>query len=304
MRRFVRALLAGILILAVFLAIPFIFNDYQRRPLSGPRLDELSFTEVRFQNGSLELGGILMLPDSDGPHPGAVFIHGSGTSRRDNPWYLTFAEELRSNGVAVLLPDKRGSEASEGNWRDTSLEELATDTQAAFDYLSQVRELDSSRIGVIGCSQGGWIVSIVASQEPSVAFAVSLSGAGVTAEEQLAFEEINNIAQMGTYRFVARLISRFTIPAIMKRDSWRATASFDPMPYWNDVKVPVFAAFGGGDTNVPVEESIRRFNALPFDTLVTVYPEGGHGITDPVTGRVQQAFLDDLVSFVRSETGI
>ena len=75
------------------------------------------------------------------------------------------------------------------------------------------------------------------------------------------------------------------------------------MPYWNDVKAPVFAAFGGGDTNVPVAESVRRFNALPYDALVTVYPEGGHGITDPVTGRVQQAFLDDLVSFVRSETG-
>lgn len=302
MWRFVRLLLAAVVVIAVLLAIPFVFNDYERRPLSGPSLDQLSFEEVRFENGDLALAGMLMLPEGEGPFPGVVFIHGSGTSRRDNPWYLTFAEEMRSNGFAVLLPDKRGSEASDGDWRDTSFEELATDTQAAYAFLSQVPEVDAARIGVIGFSQGGWIVPIVASREPSVAFVVSLSGAGVTAEEQLAFEEVNNIVQMGTYRFVARLIARFTIPSIKQRNTWRATAGYDPMPYWNDVEAPAFAAFGGNDTNVPVEESIRRLSALSYDLRVEVYPEGGHGITDPVSGRVQQAFLDDLVAFASAAT--
>lgn len=294
--------LAAIVILAIFLALPFVFNDRAVRPLSGPGLDQLTYEEVSFQNGELELAGMLMLPEGDAPFPGAVFIHGSGTSRRDNPWYLSVAEELLANGIAVLIPDKRGSENAGGDWRGTGFEELATDTQAAFDFLTRVPGVDGDRVGLIGFSQGGWIVPIVASEEQSAAFVVSISGAGVTTEEQLVFEEVNNIAEMGTYRFVARLIARFTVPAIMQRDTWRATAGFDPMTYWPGVEAPVFAAFGEGDTNVPVQQSVGRFGTLPYEVSVGVYPDGGHGITDPVSGRVQQAFLDDLVSFVLGAT--
>lgn len=294
--------LAAIVCLAIFLAIPFVFNDQALRPLSGPSLDQLPYEDVSFENGEHELAGMLMLPVGEAPFPAAVFIHGSGTSHRDNPWYLSVAEELLANGIAVLIPDKRGSENSGGDWRDTSFEELATDTEAAFDFLTQVAGVDSNRVGLIGFSQGGWIAPIVASNEPSVAFVVSMSGAGVITEEQLAFEEVNNIVEMGTYRFVARIVSRFTVPAIMQRDTWRATAGFDPMTYWPDVEAPVFAAFGEGDTNVPVQESVNRFEALPNDILVGVYPDGGHGITDPVSGHVQPAFLGDLVSFVLSAT--
>lgn len=127
-----------------------------------------------------------------------------------------------------------------------------------------------------------------------------ISGAGVTAEEQLQYEEVNNIVQMGTYRFVARWIAALTVPRIKQRDTWRATVGYDPMPYWSEVQPPVFAAFGGEDTNVPVEESVRRFQALPQKILIKVYPDGGHGITDPETGRYQRQFLDDLVAFVSS----
>ena len=303
MWRFIRLLLAAIVIVAVVLAIPFVFNDYERRPLSGPGLEELSFEEVTFQNGELDLAGMLMHPEGSGPFPGAVFIHGSGTSRRDNPWYLSVAEELLDNGFAVLIPDKRGSENSGGEWRDTSFEELATDTIAALDFLVEVPTVDSVRVGLIGFSQGGSIAPIVAAENPTPAFVVSMAGSGVTAEEQLVFEEINNIVQMGTYPFVARMIARFTIPSIMQRDTWRASAGFDPMVYWPEVEAPVFAAFGEGDTNVPVPESVARFQALPIEVMISVYPDGGHGITDPVTGDVQQAYLDDLVSFAQNATG-
>jgi len=300
MLRIARIALAVIVLVALILVIPFLLRDTTPRPLAGPSLEQLDYEEIAFQNGELDLAGMLMLPAGDGPYSGAVFIHGSGTSRRDNPWYLSVAEELLANGVAVLLPDKRGSESSGGDWRDTSFEGLATDTQAAFEFLAQVPSVDRNRIGLIGFSQGGWIAPIVASENPSVAFVVSMSGAGVTTEEQLIFEEINNIAQIGTYRFIARIIASLTVPRIQKMETWRATAGYDPMVYWNEIEVPVFAAFGEGDFNVPVEESVRRFNALPFEVFVGVYPDGGHGITDPVTGNVQQSFLDDLVSFVQA----
>lgn len=46
-----------------------------------------------------------------------MIIQGSGTSSRGNGWYLTLAKNLQDNGIAVLLPDKRESEQSQGDSR-------------------------------------------------------------------------------------------------------------------------------------------------------------------------------------------
>jgi dipeptidyl aminopeptidase/acylaminoacyl peptidase len=70
------------------------------------------------------------------------------------------------------------------------------------------------------------------------------------------------------------------------------------MPWWQKADAPVFVALGGGDTNVPVEDSVRRFEELSRVPLIRVYPDGGHAISDPATGRVQQALLNDLVEFL------
>ena len=298
MRRFISIVALALMLMVAFMAVPFLFRDEPPPRVVGPALPDLDYQEVAFANGDLDLAGLLFLPEGDGPSPAAVFIQGSGTSRRDNPWYLSIAAGLQDNGIAVLLPDKRGSEGSGGDWRGTSLEDLATDTEAAFDYLSGLDGIDPDRIGIVGLSQGGWIAPIVAARRPGAAFVVSISGAGVTAEDQLLFEEVNNIVGMGTYPFVARLIAPITVRGIQQSDTWRAFAGYDPMPWWQKADAPVFVAFGGGDTNVPVESSVRRFEALSRVPLIRVYPDGGHAISDPATGRVQQALLNDLVAFL------
>jgi hypothetical protein len=43
---------------------------------------------------------MLLLPDGEGAFPVAVIIHGSGTSKRDNRWYLTIAKHLQENDIA------------------------------------------------------------------------------------------------------------------------------------------------------------------------------------------------------------
>ena len=91
----------------------------ESRQLERVSLAESQYLEIAFQNRfqNLALGGLLFVPEGDGPFPAAVVIHGSGTSRRDNGWYLTLVKHLLDRGIVVLLPDKRGSEQSEGNWR-------------------------------------------------------------------------------------------------------------------------------------------------------------------------------------------
>ncbi|MRR51877.1 MAG: hypothetical protein EG825_13360, partial [Rhodocyclaceae bacterium] len=152
MRRFV---VIGLVIAVIAaLLVPWVQARSRRKLYRdlGPELKSLNYREVSFRNGDLQLAGMLFLPETKGPHPAAVFIHGSGTSVRDNSWYLSVAEHLRKNGIAVLLPDKRGSEKSGGDWATASFADLAGDAAAAVDFVRKQPQFARSPVGIIGFS--------------------------------------------------------------------------------------------------------------------------------------------------------
>lgn len=289
-------------IIIVLLLIPVVLKKKNHPALVGPDLSELEYSEIFFKNtyDNLQLSGMLILPEGEGPFPTAIIIHGSGTSRRNSVWYLSVAQHLQRNGVAVLLPDKRGSEKSEGEWLDASFEELATDTTSSIDFVKHQKMFEYSTIGLLGMSQGGWIAPIVASKTDDISFVVSMSGAAVTTEEQLLHEEIYNIAHY-TYTFIAKLIARISSRNLMKKTFFIPTAGFDPIPYWKDVHVPVFFALGGNDENVPVDVSIQRLKENNLNHFnIKIFPNGGHAIRDIQTNKVNEVYLNDLVKFIKN----
>jgi len=301
MKRTVTRLSIIVAIIIVLLLLPVMFKDKSHPALVGPDLSELKYSEIFFENRheDLKLSGMLILPEGEGSFPTAIIIHGSGTSRRNSAWYVSVAQHLQNNGIAVLLPDKRGSEKSEGKWLGASFEELATDTMSAIEFVKQQQMFTYSTIGLVGMSQGGWVAPVVASKTDDVSFVVSMSGAAVTTEEQLLHEEIYNIAPY-TYTFIAKLIAPISSSILMKKDFFIPTAGFDPIPYWKDVHVPVFFALGGNDENVPIDASIHRLreNNLNHFTI-KIYTDGGHAIRNIQTNKVNEEYLHDLVKFIK-----
>jgi len=73
-------------------------------------------TELTYMNGEIRLAGVLLSPIEAGEYPAAVILQGSGNSDRSNAWTRAVAEIFVSNGVAVLLTDKRGSGQSRQRW--------------------------------------------------------------------------------------------------------------------------------------------------------------------------------------------
>ncbi len=285
----------------VLLLLPLIFKDRSHEPTIGPDLSELEYAEISFENTheDIQLAGMLFLPEGDGPFPTAIFIHGSGPSTRNSVWYLSIAKNLQANGIAVLLPDKRGSEKSGGDWIGASIEDLATDTLSAVEFVKTQEMFDYSTIGLVGFSQGGWIAPVAAAKSDDVSFVVSMSGNAVTTDEQLLYEETSRFASY-TYTFLAKFIAQITAQNLKQKEHLSALYPFDPIPYWKDIRVPVFFAFGEGDKNVDIDGSINRLrenNLTHFQ--IKVYPAGGHGIDDPQTHETNTEYLNDLVSFIR-----
>ncbi len=297
----VKLLISVISTILVLLLLPLIFKDRSHASTVGPDLSELEYSEVSFENTleGFQLAGMLFLPEGDGPFPIAIFIHGSGPSERNSVWYLSVARYLQANGIAVLLPDKRGCEKSEGDWIGASIEDLATDTLSAIEFVKTQQMFEYSTIGLVGFSQGGWIAPVAAAKSDDLSFVVSMSGAAVTTDEQLLYGQITEIGSY-TYPFIAKLIAPITANSLKQKEHLSALYPFDPIPYWKDVRVPVFFAFGEGDRAVPVDESIKRLRENDFNQFqVKVYPGGGHGIDDPQTHETSAEYLNDLVRFIK-----
>lgn len=278
---------AGILLVVVGPVIVTQLLPGEGRRLTGVPLQDLDYTEVRFRNAhqDLDLAGMLFVPEADGAVPAVVIIHGSGTSSRNNGWYSTITSDFLDRGIAVLLPDKRGSEKSSGDWRTSSFEDLATDTLAAVEYLVSRDDLSFSRIGLLGMSQGGWIAPIVASRSSEIDFIVSFSGTTVTPREQLEFEEVHNLRQLGFLPGIANgiaFLSTRYIRNMGQREFWERVEDYDPLPYWESLAVDGLLLFGEADTNVPTAKSVSLIGELDNPRLVVKVFEGsGHAIEDP-----------------------
>lgn len=146
---------------------------------------DTTLRRVPIPAGKLVLDGLLVLPkQSNHPSPAVIWVGGSGDwemisnyAHEPDIFYRYYLESnLLARGFAILYMNKRGKGLSTGNWQKADFYDRAADVNAAHRYLASLPSIDSTRIGLIGHSQGGWIVQLAATQNPRVAFTVSLCG--------------------------------------------------------------------------------------------------------------------------------
>lgn len=153
--------------------------------------------EVRFRNGDLRLAGLWWVPEGRGPFPAAVFIRGSGPSTRGGAWTTAVRDVLLEAGVAVLVPDKRGSDGSGGDWRTADFDDLAGDALAAVDFVRARPEVRADAVGLVGLSQGGKIAPVAAAGSDRVAWVIDLVGAATPLAEQVSWEMYHTFREAG-----------------------------------------------------------------------------------------------------------
>jgi fermentation-respiration switch protein FrsA (DUF1100 family) len=126
--------------------------------------------EVFFNNpmGRLNLAGTLTVPPGKGPFPAVVLVSDVGAQDREgtvNDYHLmgSLADYLTRRGIAVLV----------------------SDVQAALNFLRSQLAININRIGVIGHGEGANVALLAAAKPLPPAFVVSLAGYGLTGEQTL-----------------------------------------------------------------------------------------------------------------------
>jgi alpha-beta hydrolase superfamily lysophospholipase len=260
------------------------------KPLEIPVHSE----EVQFSNGNVTLSGTLVTPQSAGPHPAVVWIHGRGKSERRG--FRGFAKVLAQRGVASLIYDKRGVGKSTGDHDKSGMLDFAGDALSAIEFLTTRKEIDRKQIGLHGTSAGGWVSAIVATRSKNpLAFIVTSAGPAESVRDQQIHvakhtmrrsgidftpeEYAAAAAHMGLVEDVAYTGKGWeALRASVARASrtrwarfvdlpesesyedliWVRLNQYDPAPDLKKITVPFLALYGGSDYVVPPEENVKK----------------------------------------------
>jgi len=276
--------------------------------------------DVTFPVGDAVLSGTLLRPNSAGGHPGIVFLHGSGPETRwGTPLY--FADRFARSGVVALVFDKRGSGQSTGDWKAVTFEGLAGDYLAAVRFLQTQSGVNPKQVGIFGHSQGGTISPLIAAQPGAVAFVIAAAATGTgPIYTQDLYRTRNDLEDEGfTEAEISKAMELYSqwvnvartgegwdhislAMAQAKNEKWfRALAlpqdknhwlykwyppigNFNPLPLWEQVKVPVLLIYGESDRNTPVDPSLAGIGqalhkAGNTDYTPIIIPGAAHNLT-------------------------
>jgi pimeloyl-ACP methyl ester carboxylesterase len=230
-----------------------------------------------------------VLPPTKGPHPAIVIVLGS------SEWVRGEAESTAQlcalNGVAALIYDKRGCGGSTGDHNNCNYDDFTGDALAGLELLKNRSDINPRQIGLLGASEGGWIVSLAASRCADVAFIINISGPGKSPEATSAYQVEHWMKAAGYSKAdVAEARSLFLVESRYERTGsnwnevvsarkadqnkpwynlnllllndvsgvnkkWAMIADYDPLPALHKVHCPVLAIFGESDPLVPARES-------------------------------------------------
>lgn len=166
------------------------WKEKGKKPVCAVKKKYYSIENIQFKNGDITLAGELFLPETKGPHPLIINVHGSGPQTRHlGPWNTVFSKY----GVAVLCYDKRGVGESTGYFGSSGYPDFASDVVAAIEFAQQRPDIHPHKIGLHGSSEGGWVSSIATSMSDDIAFMIIRAGSGVSGAETYIHEIKNEL---------------------------------------------------------------------------------------------------------------
>lgn len=254
----------------------------------------LIYQRVMIPNGKISIEGLFVSSNAAQNKPAVIFLGGSGSWEIVEDYFIDpdksygsllrfyIEEKFLSRGFSVLYLNKRGLGKSTGDWKKSDFNERASDAIAAFDFLKQYPGIDSTKIGMAGHSQGGWIAQIAAAKNVKVAFVLSFAGPTVGVYEQTRINDENSFLlcdglsgkkhkrelrlrklELSVGGKLGKLIGG-------EAGQWARIRNYENTRTLKNLKVPTLFLFAEYDTSVPPQNNIEHLNKV-FNYKIPVH---------------------------------
>lgn len=221
-----------------------------------------------------KLVGDLHLPDEfKPPFPCVVLSHGY-MSNRSGEKHVQMGYRFPLQGIAVLRFDHRGAinGESSGKFEDTTLTGRVADLAAALGYLKRVKEIDGSRIGLLGSSMGGMTI-LALPENQSIKAIVLLSTP--TAFPPMNAEDRESLAKLGYYQYPDG--------TGIKKAFFDDLTRYDLREEVKKVHCPLLIVHGDVDEVVPRHQAFMLYQNANQTKQLTLIPVGDHSFSSTET---------------------
>lgn len=243
--------------------------------------------------------------------------------------FKVIADYLTKRGIVVLRYDERGVGQSTGNYTKSTIGDFSKDAIAAIDFLRGQSKVNPKKIGIVGHSEGALIAKLIAGQQSAeLNFIALLAGPAIPIDSLMVLQayEIGRLGGMNERQLQqAKVINRKNF-AIVKSElgdehayrqllanmssiipeptqaqknefrmmvmpSYRYFMRIDPVPFISKIKIPVFAAFGTKDIQVPFAANMESLtDNLPPNrqNRLQVYEGLNHLFQNARTGAISE----------------
>ena len=212
-------------------------------------------------------------PRGSGPFPVVVSIHGGPEGQARPAFTSTYQLWLEKLGVAVIVPNVRGSAGYGKTYvsldNGFNREDSVKDIGALLDWIEVQPDLDQDRVAVFGGSYGGYMV---------LASAVHFSDRLKAAVDIVGISSfVTFLENTQDYR---RDLRRVEYGDERDPEMRAHLEKISPVNNVEKIEVPLFVVQGENDPRVPVTESIQMVEALRQQVETVWYMNAlneGHG---------------------------
>ncbi len=249
------------------------------RPDVDPtKMAQLDFFRIKARDGE-DMPVWVTTPrgKTDTPRPAVLLVHGGPWVRGGHWRWNGEAQFLASRGYVVIEPEYRGSTGYGYTHFRRSFKQwggaMQDDLDDAVKWAAATGKIDANRVCIAGASYGGYATLMSLIRYPDV-YTCGVAWAAVT-DPRLRYEE--SWASDSTEE-----VRKFSLPELVGdpvKDEGMLKAA-TPALHADQIRVPLYLAFGHDDRRVPLEHGTIMRDALRsagHDPEWTVYDGEGHG---------------------------
>ena len=249
----------------------------------------MEIKEIRLQVDGLELAGELHVPSRDKTHPGLCICHGIPAVPH-NPTdrgYTLLAQRFCRAGFITIIFNFRGTGKSEG---DLDILGWTRDLKAALDFLYNLKEVDKTRLCLLGFSGGAAVSIYAAAHDPRVTSVVTCACPAdfrSLPQRETPADTIQRFRQIGVIR------DRDFPPST---EEWeRGFETVSPIEWVDKISPrPLLLVHGDTDELIPLEHAHRLYHKAKEPKELKIIPGAKHKM------RLEKAAMDFVLDWLKA----